>query len=161
MDVDAYYPCDDENNGLVYIGWQGPSVVNEIYDCLGCSLLAKYLTDTPVSPLQKEFVEKDSPYASNVDYCQYNYLTSTLCLRFENVPKDKISLIKEPLIKVFNDIYSNGIDMKRMKTVVHRSILEALIALENEPHNTIRCMVSNHVLYGNTKQDVSYTLTNS
>lgn len=155
--LDVYYPCDDEDNGMVYIGWRGPSVADKIYDCLGCSLLAKFFADTSVSPLQKEFVERDSPYASDVDYVQYNYLASTLCFKFENVPKDKIPLIKEPLMQVFNDICSNGIDMKRMKTVVHKSILETLSALENEPHSSIAHMLFNHILYGNTKQDVSYT----
>lgn len=147
---------------MVYIAWRGPSAVNEMYDCLGCTLLAKYLTDTSVSPLQNEFVEKDSPYASNVDYTQYNFSASTLCFMFENVPKDKIPLIKEPLMKVLGDICNNGsgIDMKRMRTVVHRSILEVLSALENEPHDTIAYMLFGHVLYGNTKEDVSHTQDN-
>jgi Zn-dependent M16 (insulinase) family peptidase len=31
-----------------------------------CLILLRYLTDTSVSPLQKEFVETDDPYASKV-----------------------------------------------------------------------------------------------
>lgn len=144
---------------MVYIAWRGPSAVDEIYDCLGCTLLAKCLTDTSVSPLQKEFVERDDPYASNVDYFQCNFPASTLCFTFENVPKDKISLVKNLLMKVFNDICSDryGVDMKRVKTVIHRSILEILSALENEPHDTIAYMLFGHVLYGKTKEDVSHT----
>lgn len=143
---------------MVYIAWQGPSAVDQMYDCLGCSLLAKYLTETSVSPLQKEFVERDDPYASNVDYIQYEFSTSALCFMFENVPKDKIPLIKEPLIKVLSDICTsnNSLDMKRMRTVVHRSILEILSALENNPHSAIASLLFEHVLYGNTKEDVSY-----
>ncbi|XP_011145031.2 uncharacterized protein C05D11.1 [Harpegnathos saltator] len=160
VNLDVCYPCDDEDNGMVYIAWRGPSGVNELYDCLGCTLFAKYLTDTSVSPLQKEFVERDSPYASNVDYIQYNFSISTLCFMFENVPKDKIPQIKEPLMKVLSDICKdgNGIDMKRMRTVIHRSILEVLSALENEPHDTIAYMLFGHVLYGNTKEDLDQRL---
>lgn len=142
---------------MVYVAWRGPSAVDQMYDCLGCCLLAKYLTDTSVSPLQKEFVERDSPYASNVCYVQFDFSILALCLMFKNVPKDKISSIKEPLIKVLSDICTsgNGVDMKRMRTVVHKSILETLSALENDPHETIASMLFAHVLYGNTKEDVS------
>lgn len=159
VDRDVCYPCDDEDNGMVYVAWRGPSVVSQLYDCLGCSLLLKYLTDTSVSPLQKEFVERDDPYASNVDCALYEFSISALSFMFENVPKSKIPLIKESLMKVLNDICTDkGIDMKRMKTLVHKSILELLSTLENDPHDTVADIIFGHVLYGNTNEDVCILL---
>ncbi|XP_076234685.1 uncharacterized protein C05D11.1 [Calliopsis andreniformis] len=154
VDLDVYYPCDDEDNGGVDVAWRGPSAVNEIYDLTGCTLLLKYLTDTSVSPLQKDFVDIDDPYASNVAYSCCEYSISILYLAFENVPKPKISLINDHLVKVLNDVYTKGIDMKRMRTVVHKRILETLKDLENEPHDTIAHMLFGYVLYGNTKEDL-------
>lgn len=26
------FPCDEEDNGLVYVGWRGPSAVKEFYE---------------------------------------------------------------------------------------------------------------------------------
>ena len=154
VDLDVYYPCDDEDNGIVDVAWQGPSAVHEIYDLLGCTLLLKYLTDTSVSPLQKELVEIDDPYASDVGYCCCEYSVSLLYLELTSVPKLKISLIKDQLIKTLNDVHAKGIDMKRMKRVVHRRILETLSSLENDPHDTIAYMIFGYALYGNTKEDL-------
>lgn len=60
------YPSDDESNGLVNVAWRGPSAVSELYELNACSMLLKYMTDTSVSPLQREFVEIEDPYASDV-----------------------------------------------------------------------------------------------
>lgn len=60
------YPSDEENNGLFCVAWRGPSVVKDLYTFGTTSLLLKYLTDFSVSPLQKEFVEIEDPYASKV-----------------------------------------------------------------------------------------------
>ena len=94
VDVDVYYPCDNEDNGIVNVAWRGSSINNKMYDLIGCTLLLKYLTDTSVSPVQKEFVEIDDAYASNVGYSYPKYTISELCLEFESVPKLKIPLIK-------------------------------------------------------------------
>lgn len=150
-----YYPCDDEDNGVVDVAWRGSSPITNMYELIGCTLLLKYLTDTSVSPLQKEFVEIDDAYASNVGYSYCAYTVSVLYLAFESVPKSKIPLVKDQLLKVLNDVHKKGIDMKRMKTVVHRRILEDLSSLESEPHETIAYMLFGYALYGNTKEDVS------
>ncbi|KAF3427311.1 hypothetical protein E2986_02562 [Frieseomelitta varia] len=154
VDLDVYYPCDDEDNGIVDVGWRGPSPTTEMYDLIGCTLLLKYLTDTSVSPVQKEFVEIDDAYASNVGYSYCKYTVSVLYLAFESVPKSKIPLVQYQLLKVLNDVYKKGIDMKRIRTVVHRRILEVLSSLENEPHDTIAHMLFGYALYGNTKEDL-------
>ncbi|XP_060831851.1 uncharacterized protein C05D11.1-like [Bombus pascuorum] len=154
IDLDVYYPCDDEDNGVVDVAWRGSSPITDMYELIGCTLLLKYLTDTSVSPLQKEFVEIDDAYASNVGYSYCTYTVSVLYLAFESVPKSKIPLIKDQLLKVLNDVYKKGIDMKRMRTVVHRRILEDLSSLESEPHDTIAYMLFGYALYGNTKEDL-------
>ncbi|XP_003399672.2 uncharacterized protein C05D11.1 [Bombus terrestris] len=154
IDLDVYYPCDDEDNGIVDVAWRGSSPITDMYKLIGCTLLLKYLTDTSVSPLQKEFVEIDDAYASNVGYSYSAYTVSVLYLAFESVPKSKIPLIKDQLLKVLNDVYKKGIDMKRMKTVVHRRILEDLSSLESEPHDTVAYMLFGYALYGNTKEDL-------
>ncbi|XP_031827679.1 uncharacterized protein C05D11.1 [Nomia melanderi] len=153
-DIDVLYPCDDEDNGIVTVAWRGPSTVYDIYNFIACDLLLKYLADTPVSLLQKEFLEIADPYASNINYFSYEYSVSVLCLIFENVPKLKISLVKDLLLKTLNDVHKKGIDMKRMKTVIHRCILTRLSCLETEPHDAIASMLFKHVLYGSTKKDL-------
>lgn len=31
INMEMPYPCDEEDNGMVYIGWRGPSSVTELY----------------------------------------------------------------------------------------------------------------------------------
>lgn len=65
-DLIVKYPSDDESNGMAGTAWRGPSAVTEVYSFTACLVLLKYLTDTSVAPLQKEFVEIEDPYASSV-----------------------------------------------------------------------------------------------
>lgn len=153
--MDVYYPCDSEDNGVVDIAWRGPSALKEIYDLIGCSLLLKYLTDTSVSPLQKAFVEIDDAYASDVGYSYIQYSVSVLYMAFKGVPRSKIPLVKDQLLNELNDVYKKGIDMKRMRTVIRRRILETLSSLENDPHDTIAHMLFGYAIYGNVKEEVS------
>lgn len=60
------YPNDEENNGLFCMAWRGPSAVEDLYTVTAATLLLKYLTELSVSPLPKEFVEIEDPYASRV-----------------------------------------------------------------------------------------------
>ncbi|KAJ9588208.1 hypothetical protein L9F63_018429, partial [Diploptera punctata] len=160
QDIKVLYPCDEEDNGMVYVGWRGPSAVKELYRMSACIILLKYLTDTSVSPLQKEFVEIDDPYASKVSYSLAENSESLLYLIFENVPTEKIDLVKDQLMNVLKKIENGNekLDMKRMQTVIHRHILESLSHLENNPHETIAFMIIGDVLYGNTKEDLHHRL---
>ena len=160
VDKDIFYPCNDEDNGLVYIGWRGPSAISERIDLIGCSLLLKYLTDTSASPLQKEFVEIEDPFASDVRFSLSENSETLLYLMFENVPKPKIPKISSRLINVMKDIASteSKIDMQRMSTVIHRHMLETLSNLESSPHDSVAYMIIGDFLFGNSKEDVSRSM---
>ncbi|XP_033227850.1 uncharacterized protein C05D11.1-like [Belonocnema kinseyi] len=159
VDLNVYYPCDDEDNGIVIAAWRGPSAVREFYELKGCTLLLKYLTDTSVSPLQQEFVEVDDPFANNVGYNLSENSEALFYLEFDNVPTKKIPLIKDRLTKILKDIESKkSIDMKRMKTVIYRYILETLSNMENNPHDSIAYTLIGDILFGNSKEDLDQRL---
>lgn len=71
-DLVIKYPSDDENNGIFTAAWRGPSSVTDVYTVTTSYILLKYLTQTSVSPLQKEFVEISDPYASKVKDLKLN-----------------------------------------------------------------------------------------
>lgn len=50
---------------------------------------------------------------------------------------------------------SEDIDMPKLQSIINKFKLEHLSNLENSPHNVIAMMVIGHMLYGNTKGDVS------
>ncbi|CAH1389034.1 unnamed protein product [Nezara viridula] len=156
IDINVPYPNDEEDIGLVYMGWRGPSAVNDFYRMTACSILLKYLTDTTVSPLPKEFVDVPDPYASKVWFSMSENSESLLLLNFDNVPIGKIHQVKPKLDSVLSSILNSEkpIDMKRLSTVINRYKLEILSNLENSPHDCIAFMVIGYVLYGNTPEDL-------
>lgn len=156
VDLCVYYPCNDEDNGLVYVGWRGPSALNSRFDLIGCDVLLKYLSDTSVSPLQQEFVETDDPFANDVEYSLEEYSEPYFNLEFTNVPKSKISEISDHLNRTFDDIVKSKIriNMQRMSSVIHRYILENLSNLESNPHGSVSERLVKDFLYGNNQEDV-------
>lgn len=86
----------------------------------------------------------------------YENSESCLYLMFKNVPKDKLPQIKPKLLDLLRNILEKeDIDMKRMKSIINRRKLESLSEVENSPHHTIAFSIIGHMLYGNTKDDVS------
>lgn len=99
-DVKILFPSDEEECGLVYIGYHGPKATTEFETLTACYILMKYLCDTSVSPVQQSFIEIEEPFASRVSYNISENSTSLLYFTFENVPLDKIDFIYERLIQV-------------------------------------------------------------
>lgn len=76
---------------------------------------------------------------------------------FESVPTPKIPEIKLKVDAVFAKIVREGdIDMKRMRTIIARQKLELTSSFESNPHSSMAHVLIGHVLYGNTKEDVSF-----
>ncbi|KAI5704049.1 hypothetical protein M8J75_001491 [Diaphorina citri] len=136
LDKSVPYPCDNEDNGMVYIGWRGPSAVTELYKLTACAVLLKYLTDTPVSPLPKEFVDIPDPYCS------------------------ELNSIADKMLRLLSDLSQQKllIDMTRLLTVIRRHRAECLTHIENNPHFCIASMAIGDMLYGNSKQDLDQRL---
>ncbi|XP_028046617.1 uncharacterized protein C05D11.1 isoform X2 [Monomorium pharaonis] len=154
IDVEFQYPCYLCTGAYVRIAWQGPSIVNKLSDYLSFCLISQYLTDTSVGALQREFVNEQISYK----YYLHEFSTSALSLMFPNVPGSKVPLIKESVIKVLKHTSDVGIQLKEMKTVIHKYIIELLSDLENNLHSTIAIGVFKHMLYGKTNKDLHYRL---
>lgn len=150
------YPSDEEDFGLVLIGWRGPKCTTENLKLTACNLLLRYLSDTSVSPLQREFIEIPDPYASQISWNIVENSESLLYFSFDNCPLPKIDMIYNKLQQILNN-FANGsekIDMKRMNNIIDRNILEYLSNLENNPHDTVAFIVIGDALYGEKPEDV-------
>lgn len=153
--VKILFPSDEEECGLVYIGYLGPKATTEFETLTACYVLLKYLCDTSVSPIQQSFIEIDDPFASRVSYNITENSTSLLFLTFENVPLHKIDFIYERFIQLLVDI-ANGkekLDEQRLRIVFEKFILERLSSLENSPHDDITFHVLGDFLYANKNED--------
>lgn len=159
-DIKILFPSDEEESGLVHIGFLGPKATTEYETLTACYTLLKYLCETSVSPVQQSFIEIDEPFASRVGFNINENSTSLLYLSFENVPVAKIDFIYERLIQLLVDI-ANGkdpIDENRLKIVFEKFILERVSSLENSPHDYIGFNVIGDFLYGHTDDDFEQRL---
>lgn len=161
QDIKILYPSDEEDCGLVYIGYRGPNCVSDYMKLTACSILMRYLTDTSVSPLQREFVEIDDPYASKVSHSLIENLESLLCFVFDNVPVAKLETLLDKLKETLKrfETGEETIDMKRMKSILDREILESLSNLETNPHDTIAYTIIGDVIYGKNQKDFEARLS--
>ena len=103
-DLKILYPADEEDCGLVNCAWRGPQSTVDNLNLTACSVLLRYLSDTSVSPLQREFVETADPYASQISFNISENSESLLYLTFENLPTDKIDLVFPKLKKILQNI---------------------------------------------------------
>lgn len=160
VDTIVEFPCDDDDNGLVFVGWRGPSACTEFKTTIALSLLIEYLNDTAASPLQQAFVERQDPYCSSIEFCLIENSESCMYLSFAGVKKEKLSLVKDRLIGLLQDT-ANGtepLNMKRMKDVIHRKKLQVLSTMESSPHFAIASAVIGDFLYGHGTEDLDIRL---
>lgn len=158
--VKILFPSDEEECGIVYIGFLGPKATTEYETLTACYVLMKYLCDTSVSPFQQSFVEIDDPFASRVNYSITENSTSLLYFSFENVPIDKLDFIYERLIQLLVDI-ANGkenIDESRLRIVFEKYILERLSSLETSPHDDVTFHILGDFLYASKDEDFNKRL---
>lgn len=154
-DIKILVPCDDEENGIVFVGFMGPKATTDFESLTACYILMKYLSDTSVSPLCQTFIEISEPFASDIRYNISENSISLLYFTFENVPVDKIDFIYERLIQLLVDI-ANGkepLDERRLKIIFEKYILERLSSLENSPHDDIAFHILGDFLYGEKVED--------
>lgn len=162
-DLKIVYPNDDEDCGIVCVGYRGPKATTEHHTLTACSILMRYLSDTSVSPLMREMVEIPDPYASKVGYNIGENYESLLYFSFDNVPLEKIDKVFAKYVSVIQKI-ANGdekIDMKRLTTVIDKAVLEALNSLESNPHDDIAFHTIGYVLYGNSEEDFNDRLNSN
>ncbi|XP_067661811.1 uncharacterized protein C05D11.1-like [Haliotis asinina] len=149
------YPSDEEKHGMVRVAWRGPKA-KEQYKMMSIGVLLNYLCDSAISPLQREFVEIPDPYCSKISDSMIENQKSCIYLMFQNVPVDKLEQIDGKLKNVLRKLGSREekIDMKRLQSLIHRSVLESLNNVEDQPHDTMAFILIGDFLYGDNKDDL-------
>ncbi|XP_053381490.1 uncharacterized protein C05D11.1-like isoform X2 [Mercenaria mercenaria] len=149
------YAADDETHGIVTVAWRGPAAKDQ-YTFNSVSLLLDYLTDSAISPLQRDFVEIEEPYCSDVHGNMIENSESSIYIKFDNVFKEKLNAIfprlKDVLQKIGNG--SEKVDMTRMGNLIQRKVLDALASIEDNPHNKMASFLIGDFLFGDSQEDL-------
>ncbi|PWY97140.1 hypothetical protein BCV70DRAFT_219707 [Testicularia cyperi] len=142
------FPEKDESVGEVQVSWVGPKF-QDWMTSEAINVLSTYLTDSPVSAIQKAFVERDDPLCTDVYLGSSDKAgASLISAYFSSVPSDQLDKLDGQLTELLSKIIVDGIDMERMAMVIKRDKLKVLSGLETKPADSFADLLITDFLYG-------------
>ncbi|EEB99035.1 hypothetical protein MPER_01350 [Moniliophthora perniciosa FA553] len=119
--------------------------------CEALDILSTYLTSSAAAPLNKEFIEIESPLCDD----SYIYFAEdTRATRVElpiyvgSVPTAHLSNFKDKLKDSLKRIVKEGVDMERMAMVINRDERQLRSILESAKGDTFSGTIITDFLYG-------------
>ncbi|WFD27197.1 hypothetical protein MNAN1_002193 [Malassezia nana] len=142
------FPEKDESVGEVQVTWVGPTLTDKLA-LQALDVLGTYLTDSPVSPVQKTLVERDDPLCTDVFFGNTERAgASILGACFSSVPAAQLDRLDTELHKLIETVAREGVDMTRMATVLRRERERLLSQLEIRPADCFSDVLIHDFLYG-------------
>ncbi|KAL6304310.1 Metalloenzyme, LuxS/M16 peptidase-like protein [Sparassis latifolia] len=142
------FPEKDESVGEVQLTFMGPPP-NAFLERKALDILATYLTSSPVAPLNKEFVEIESPLCTYIYFGEDTRATLVdLPVYVGSVPTEYLETFDEKIRASLKRIVDEGIDMQRMSMVINRDERQLRSKVETSKGDTFSGTVIDDVLYG-------------
>ncbi|KAG4306230.1 hypothetical protein PORY_000218 [Pneumocystis oryctolagi] len=148
------FPDEDESTGEVLLGWPGPSS-NEFTTLAALNILGKYLTDSAISILQKELVEIQDQFCSDISFSIASRLPSVIYLNLCGVPTEKLEKIQEYVLQILQKISDcpNDFDIDRINMIISREKLAIMDENETNPHGLFSSTIITDFLYGDCSKN--------
>ncbi|KAI9572885.1 Metalloenzyme, LuxS/M16 peptidase-like protein [Boletus coccyginus] len=144
------FPEKDESQGELLITYNGPSPT-AFLERKALDILSTYLTSSPVAPLNKEYVEIESPLCSYIYFSEDARATMVdLPVYIGSVPAEYLDTFDAKLSLSFRHIVTEGIDMSRMSMVINRDERQLRSKLESAKGDTFSGTIISDFLYGAT-----------
>jgi hypothetical protein len=80
---------------------------------------------------------------------------SAVVVSFSDVPTEKLAQIPDILWSVLRNVTEESLNMERMRSILHRKMLDFWATLESDPHSAVAYDMIGFMLYGNTSDDAS------
>ncbi|EJU02584.1 hypothetical protein DACRYDRAFT_21645 [Dacryopinax primogenitus] len=142
------FPEQDESVGEACVSWIGPKA-DDFVNQQALDILGTYLTDSPVAPLTKAFVETASPLCTGVYISDSMRATiTTLDMYMTAVPTELLSTIQGRVNEELQKIVAAGIDMERMGMILRRERRRLADSLETSTSDVFLSSVIDDFLYG-------------
>jgi Zn-dependent M16 (insulinase) family peptidase len=142
------FPEKDESSGELLINYMGPHNDNFV-DSKAIDVLASYLTSSPTAPLNKEFIEIESPLCTYIYIGEDNRATlSDLLIYVGSVPTEHLDTFDAKLHESFRRIIKDGVDLNRMKMVIDRDERQLRSKVEADGGDAFSSTMIGNFLYG-------------
>ncbi|CAI4230421.1 unnamed protein product [Auanema sp. JU1783] len=148
-------PSDDDSRGIVDMAWfaHKPS---DVITSVALEVLFDYMSNTPISPLQKDFVLLDDPLASSATFNVDEQNTCIIHLSFNGVPTPKLDEVaKKYLEKTVPELSDpSAFDMERMGFLIEQSIQSQIVQTESNAHSDIIAHLIGYQLFDKNDDDL-------
>ncbi|KAF9270307.1 hypothetical protein L218DRAFT_952466 [Marasmius fiardii PR-910] len=142
------FPDQDESMGEVMINFLGPAP-NEFLERKALDIISTYLTSSAAAPLNKEFIEIETPLCSYIYFAEDTRATRVyLPVYVGSVPTTHLDTFNEKLKNSLRRIVKEGIDMERMAMIINRDERQLRSKLESAKGDTFSGTVITDFLYG-------------
>ncbi|KAG2207105.1 hypothetical protein INT46_004081 [Mucor plumbeus] len=149
-----YFPGQElEDMSEITVTWLGPNW-NAFLEIQAIHMLNAYLSDTPIAPLKKVFVERNDPYCTELDFRIQERSRITITASFQNVPLAKADDIVPKLTYTLNELVNTlDIDMDRMAALIRKEKLKFLDEYETRATYMVALPAITACLYGDLGSD--------
>ncbi|KAF8832423.1 hypothetical protein HHX47_DHR1001921 [Lentinula edodes] len=142
------FPEQDESVGEIIINFLGPAP-NEFLERKALDVLSTYLTSSAAAPLNKEYVEIESPLCTYIYFSEDTRATRvSMPIYVGSVSTENLDTFDQKLKASFQRIVNEGIDMERMAMVINRDERQLRSKLESAKGDTFSGTVITDHLYG-------------
>ncbi|PSS37563.1 hypothetical protein PHLCEN_2v579 [Hermanssonia centrifuga] len=142
------FPEKDESVGEIQISWVGPPP-NAFLETKAIDMLGIYLTSSSASPLNKEFVEIESPLCTYIYFEEREAATrGSLNVYIGSVPTEHLDTFDEKLRCSLQRVVKEGVDMDRMAMLIDRDERQLRSKVESSKGDTFSGNVITDALYG-------------
>ncbi|KAF8898648.1 Metalloenzyme, LuxS/M16 peptidase-like protein [Infundibulicybe gibba] len=142
------FPEKDESMGELVINFLGPPP-DHFLERKALDLLGTYMTSSSVAPLNKEYIEIDSPLCTYIYFGEDTRATRVnLPIYIGSVPTEHLMDFDQKLKTSFEGIVKAGIDMERMSMVIDRDERQLRSKLESAKGDTFSSTIISDFLYG-------------
>ncbi|KAJ7254026.1 Metalloenzyme, LuxS/M16 peptidase-like protein [Mycena haematopus] len=147
------FPEKDESVGELIISALGPAP-NQFLERKALDIIGTYLTSSAVAPLNKEYIEIDSPMWSLILYHLHLFRGGYprhaiyLPIYVGSVPTELLDEFDSKLKASLRRIVVEGIDMERMAMVINRDERQLRSKLESSKGDAFSSTVITDFLYG-------------
>ncbi|KAF9650047.1 hypothetical protein BDM02DRAFT_3185737 [Thelephora ganbajun] len=150
------FPEKDESLGELVISYLGPPP-SEFLERKALDILSVYLTSSPVAPLNKEYVEVETPLCTYIYFYEDERATrGDLAIYVGSVPVEHLATFPDRLRASLAHIAEEGLDMERMAMVINRDERQLRSRVESSKGDAFSTTIITDFLYG--KEDGSELL---
>ncbi|KAH9064309.1 Metalloenzyme, LuxS/M16 peptidase-like protein [Lactarius vividus] len=142
------FPEKDESSGELIINFMGPRT-DDLLESAALEILGTYLTSSPTAPLNKEFIEIESPLCTYIYFGEES--RATLCdvmIYVGSVPTEHLDTFDAKLHESFRRISKEGVDLDRMSMVIDRAERQFRSKVESDGGDAFSSAMIANFLYG-------------